>query len=590
MIHLLWGDEEESVGRKKLRDAVYQVRRQLGNEVLKSKGHTQLLLSEGMVLEHDLQSCDAPFLEHFFVKNCYEFEAWAEEVRAERQRSDTAAAKQSYELSYQKEDIAGMQRAAKVLLAEDPFNEGLYLELMQRYAACGQHNMALRLYRDMEKLFREELETAPSKAARQLFQQIFTMKEQFPAGGGQGRKAGLHRQRKGTARDQRFFQAEGEALKSVALIEGEEGCGKTGFLDACRRLGEGNGMLALHAICYRQGAEFFLSPFSDIFEELRQFAAEGKLSGISEEDAAATLSELAGGVEEESGGYLRYRAVEQRLLELMQRLCRKTRVLITLDEIQWMDEVSYRLLLKLLQSIGAARLQLICTYQDYEEARVVRQLEPPGSGRSREVPLAEALFAGGVGSHCAARLPELREQPERLAALYEMTEGNAFFLKEMIALIREKGFVLKKTPKIDRLIAARLSGLTASEREVLSCMAIFPEKINLEELEYLLQHMNRLELLERLESLANNQLIQEITVGWEVCYKFVHRVFREYLYEQQSTGRTRLYHRMLAEYYEKNTAEVMRHCLSLPITGCAPSARSRPTAIRFVICRSSTRY
>ena len=66
LIHLLWGDEEESVGRKKLRDAVYQVRRQLGNEVLKSKGHTQLLLSEGMVLEHDLQSCDAPFLEHFF--------------------------------------------------------------------------------------------------------------------------------------------------------------------------------------------------------------------------------------------------------------------------------------------------------------------------------------------------------------------------------------------------------------------------------------------------------------------------------------------------------------------------------------------
>ena len=551
LIHLLWGDEEESVGRKKLRDAVYQVRRQLGNEVLRSKGHTQLLLSEETVLEHDLQSCDAPFLEHFFVKNCYEFEAWAEEVRAERQKSDTAAAKQSYELAYQKEDIAGMQRAAKVLLAEDPFNEALYAELMQRYAACGQHNMALRLYRDMEKLFREELETAPSKAARQLFQQIFTMKEQFPQAEDKGGRPGYIGREKELLEISAFFQAEGEALKSVALIEGEEGCGKTGFLDACRRLGEGNGMLALHAICYRQGAEFFLSPFSDIFEELRQFAAEGKLSGISEEDAAATLSELAGGVEEESGGYLRYRAVEQRLLELMQRLCRKTRVLITLDEIQWMDEVSYRLLLKLLQSIGPARLQLICTYQDYEEARVVRQLERLVR-EDRVKFLSLKPFSRAESDRIVLRVfPELREQPERLAALYEMTEGNAFFLKEMIALIREKGFVLKKTPKIDRLIAARLSGLSASEREVLSCMAIFPEKINLEELEYLLQHMNRLELLERLESLANSQLIQEITVGWEVCYKFVHRVFREYLYEQQSTGRTRLYHRMLAEYYEK---------------------------------------
>ena len=64
------------------------------------------------------------------------------------------------------------------------------MELMQRYAACGQHNMALRLYRDMEKLFREELENAPSKAARQLFQQIFTMKEQFPQAEDKGGRPG----------------------------------------------------------------------------------------------------------------------------------------------------------------------------------------------------------------------------------------------------------------------------------------------------------------------------------------------------------------------------------------------------------------
>ena len=156
----------------------------------------------------------------------------------------------------------------------------------------------------------------------------------------------------------------------------------------------------------------------------------------------------------------------------MQRLCRKTRVLITLDEIQWMDEVSYRLLLKLLQSIGAARLQLICTYQDYEEARVVRQLERLVR-EDRVKFLSLKPFSRAESDRIVLRVfPELREQPERLAALYEMTEGNAFFLKEMIALIREKGFVLKKTPKIDRLIAARLSGLTAAEREVLSCMAI----------------------------------------------------------------------------------------------------------------------
>ncbi len=551
LIHLLWGDEEESVGRKKLRDAVYQVRRQLGSEVLMSKGNSELALSEGVQLSTDLSRCDASFLEHFFVKNCYEFEEWAEEVRAERQREDSAVARQQYETAWQKEDVAGMQRAAKMLLVEDPFNEALYLELMQRYAACGQHHMALRLYRDMEKLFREELEAAPSREAKQLFQQIFMMKEQLPQIEEKGGGPGYIGREKELLEVSAFLQAEKGKAKSVALVEGEEGCGKTGFLKACRKLAEGNGMLALHAICYRQGAEFFLSPFSDIFEELRQLAAEGRLSGISEEETAATLAELAGGVEEEDSGYLRYQAVEQRLLGLLQTLCRKKRVLITIDEMQWMDEVSYRLLLKLLQSLSASQLQLIGTYQGREEAKVVRQLERLVR-EDRVRFLALNPFSRAEADRIVLRVfPEFRDKTERLAALYEMTEGNAFFLQEMIALIQEKGFVLRKTPKIDRLIAARLAGLSSAEREVLSCMAIFPEKITMEELEYLLQHMNRLELLGYIESLVANQLIQELTVGFEVCYKFVHRVFREYLYEQQSAGRTRLYHRMLAEYYER---------------------------------------
>ena len=375
LIHLLWGDEEESTGRKKLRDAVYQVRRQLGSEVLTSQGNAELALSAEVRLSTDLSRYDAPFLEHFFVKNCYEFEEWAEGVRSERQRQDSAVARQQYEAAYQEEDVAGMQRAAKVLLAEDPFNEALYLELMQRYAACGQHHMALRLYRDMEKLFREELETAPSREATQLFQQIFTMKEQLPPVEEKSGGPGYIGREKELLEISGFLQA--GSTKSVALIEGEEGCGKTGFLDACRKLAEGNGMLALHAICYRQGAEFFLSPFGDIFEELRQLAAEGKLGDISEEETALTIAELAGGVEEEGSGYLRYQAVEQRLLGLLQSLCRKKRVLITIDEIQWMDEVSYRLLLKLLQSLDATQLRLICTYQGQEEAKVVRQLERP---------------------------------------------------------------------------------------------------------------------------------------------------------------------------------------------------------------------
>ena len=108
---------------------------------------------------------------------------------------------------------------------------------------------------------------------------------------------------------------------------------------------------------------------------------------------------------------------------------------------------------------------------------------------------------------------------------------------------------LEKSAKTNLAIQTRLSSVGAREREILECMSVFPEKIGIEELEYLMKGTDRLTLLKRLERLSEAFLIQEVLVGWNVYYKFSHRLFQEYVYEKQSNGKTLQYHRMLAEYY-----------------------------------------
>lgn len=68
-------------------------------------------------------------------------------------------------------------------------------------------------------------------------------------------------------------------------------------------------------------------------------------------------------------------------------------------------------------------------------------------------------------------------------------------------------------------------------------MSVFPEKIGIEELEYLMKGTDRLTLLKRLERLSEAFLIQEVLVGWNVYYKFSHRLFQEYVYEKRVTER-----------------------------------------------------
>ena len=97
-----------------------------------------------------------------------------------------------------------------------------------------------------------------------------------------------------------------------------------------------------------------------------------------------------------------------------------------------------------------------------------------------------------------------------------MTEGNAFFLMEMINYIKEKGFTLEISPKANNVIKARLAGLPEAENQVLSCMSVFPEKITIEELELLLPDMDRLTLVRILEKLQERHLIKETLVGWNI--------------------------------------------------------------------------
>lgn len=73
VICLLWGDEDETSGKKKLRDAVYQVKRLLGKDLLLTGGHTEIELNPQAPLRTDWEKQEEPenegeFLDHFYIK------------------------------------------------------------------------------------------------------------------------------------------------------------------------------------------------------------------------------------------------------------------------------------------------------------------------------------------------------------------------------------------------------------------------------------------------------------------------------------------------------------------------------------------
>lgn len=92
-ICLLWGDEDEASGRKKLRDAIYQVRKKLDKDIILTAGHTGIALNPACPVSIDWDHVkkghlgeQKPFLEYFYIKKCLEFEEWVGGIQGHAER------------------------------------------------------------------------------------------------------------------------------------------------------------------------------------------------------------------------------------------------------------------------------------------------------------------------------------------------------------------------------------------------------------------------------------------------------------------------------------------------------------------------
>ena len=577
IIYVLWGADNENVGRKNLREAVYQIKKLLGKEILLTEGHTGIGLNPECQVQIDWDSAgeeDIPereeegFLAHFHIKNCYEFEEWMTSMQEQySQRVMKAVKKKLYEANIHK-DTGLIQKYGNMLIRQDPYNEELYHEIMEIYAAGGNYNMAIKLYYDLEKILAEDLGVEPSGEITQLFHRIFHVKGTVAQSGESWNMSFVGRAEEIYEISQCVNTPGPSGVPQCVAISGEEGVGKTALLNKAVQMLKGYQSLTLQAKCYREEKGFYLRPWNDIFWEMEQCAENGLFDQDLIREEKQQLRRLIQGASEgkRRGGELpAFQSIERVTIEMCRKITQSYKLVFFFDDIQWMDPMSFQLLNRILLTIGTDKVLMICTYDQNCDQEIMEALEKLIRQDLLKIISLEPFTRQETWELLHRFLPQLDKEEKKREQIYEMTEGNAFFLMEMINYIKEKGFTLEISPKAHNVIKARLGGLPEVENRVLDCMAVFPEKIAIEELELLLPDMDRLTLIRILEKLQERRLVKESLIGWNIYYEFFHRVFREYIYERQSQGQKRLYHQILAEYYE-NQGKGRMNFPGLPMT------------------------
>lgn len=224
------------------------------------------------------------------------------------------------------------------------------------------------------------------------------------------------------------------------LVEGEPGMGKTSLLRAARRATEGDAEWWWGS-CEPLLAPSALAPWFDMLSQLPPTLAEAVRRGQS---GAALFADL---------------------LSLMQENRRP--LVLVIEDVQWADGATLDLLRFLGRRISTTRALLVLSWRASDVGgthplrSVFAGLDPTTTLRLTPAPLSRAAVAK-LASHCG----------RSDNGLYAATQGNPFFVTELLAAPQEGGASLPAA--IRDALLARFARLTEAAREVLATVSVSP--------------------------------------------------------------------------------------------------------------------
>ncbi len=296
------------------------------------------------------------------------------------------------------------------------------------------------------------------------------------------------RTRELSALDDAFAQAQmGEA--SLVLVQGESGLGKTALVGELLRrikLRERDAWI-LRSRCYAN-EQIAYQAFDAVVDELARalrrlprdecelllparaalltqlFPVLGSVGAIGEATKKGLPAEPAA----------RKRAALTAFVALIANVCARVPMVIAIDDLQWADTESFRLLDALLIDSRSRRPMLVATRRK-GEARTEsseRELEELSARQHTRVldltPLTDSEAEGLTVSLLGETV-----RPERVRALVQESGGHPLFLRELAAYAsRSPATLLDGTLDLDHALAARFDSLQPDARKLLELVAL----------------------------------------------------------------------------------------------------------------------
>ena len=363
----------------------------------------------------------------------------------------------------------------------------------------------------------------------------------------------------------------------AVLLSGEPGAGKTRLARELTIQATIEGALVLSGGCYEYEAT---TPYLPFVEAFRRWAREEKDDDKLRDllgDAAPQIAKLAPELIARLGPFPERDQLaphEERLLffdavaKVFANIARRQSLLFYADDLHWADHGTLWLLGHLLRQVRSERVLIVGAYRETELDRthpLAKALVDWNRERLITRIVLRRFSANETGDQLNALLGE-HVSGEFALAVHRETEGNPFFVEEVLKALIERGSVRRESGRwrrceVDQLeipqsvkeaIGHRLNRVSPDTNEILRVCAILGKVFTFEELTAAAEQSEDA-LLDALDEATGAQLI---SAGSSDSFIFTHDKIREVLYEELNPIRRRRLHRHVAEGLERHCEHV----------------------------------